>query len=112
MVIQFNPHSSLSAAIAQVQSNGTGSLTGMMMAPASLTPLAPPSSGTSSAAPNASADIVTTRRQAFFADKQRALLGRLAQADVPAGALSATQREACIAVLKTVAASVAAQAGE
>ena len=83
-----------------------------MMAPASLTPLAPPSSGPAGATPNVSADIAITRRQAFFAEKQQALLGRLAQDELPAGALSATQREACIAVLKTVAASVAAQVGE
>ena len=112
MAIQFNPHSPLSAAVSPAQSAGTGSLSGLMMAPVSLTPLAPPSSGPTSAIPDASADIATTRRQAYFAAKQQALLGRLAQAELPAGALSTPQRDACIVVLKTVAAAVAAKLAE
>ena len=112
MAIKYNPHSPLSAAVPPEQSAGSGSLSGLMMPPVSLTPLAPPSFGPTGVIQDASTDIAIARRQAFFADKQQALFGRLAQADLPVGTLSMTQREACIAVLKTVAAAVAAQVGE
>lgn len=116
MTIKFNPHPSITAAAMSAQSAGISSLSGLMMAPVDLTPLAPPSSGPAIASLPGAPDksIAAERRQAFFAGKQQALLNRLQQSPAPmqGSALSAAQRHACVAVLAAVAARVNAHVGE
>ncbi len=110
MSIQFNPQS-VPPAVNESAGQRAAPRAVPAMAPVHLTPLVPPSSGPANAMPGVTADIATSRRQAFWAGKQQVLLDRLAQTGHSAGALSATQREACIGTLKTVARAVAARLG-
>jgi len=114
--INTPPQTTLAATAAQAQAaGGAKPLSAFMMAPVELTPLAPPSSAPApSAAPAAQArSPVAERRQAFFADRQKALLDRLnrpetMQPPAQAGTLPASQRAACVAVLQNIAAAAAA----
>lgn len=114
MSIQINPQSLIAASGLPVQEAGKP-VSALMMAPVSLTPLAPPSSGPlekTALSPDAGS-IAAERRLAFFADKQKSLLDRLQQqgahqAPVAGSLLSAGQRNACIAVLNNIAAAASA----
>lgn len=116
MIVKFNPHAPMAETAMPAQASGIRSLSGLMMAPVGLTPLAPPASGAAGASvpPARDDSVAAERRQAFFAGKQQALLDRLAQASEPApgSALSAAQRNACVAVLETVVVAVASHVNE
>ncbi len=116
MKINTPPQTTLAATAAQAQTaGGAKPLSAFMMAPVELTPLAPPSSAPASpAAPAAQArSPAAERRQAFFAERQKALLDRLNRPEAmsqpaQAGTLPAPQRAACVAVLQNIAAASAA----
>ncbi len=115
MSLQFNPQSPIVAAASSAPDSAAKPLSVLMMAPLSLTPLVPPSTGPALRAPVATPErsAAAERRQALFAEKQKALMERLAS-DSPShpaaqqSALSPAQRDACLAVLKSLAAAVAA----
>ena len=116
MKINLPPQSPLAATAAQAQAaGGAQPLSAFMMAPVELTPLAPPSSASvATVAPIAQErSPAAERRQAFFADRQKALLDRLNRPEaIPQPAqgsiLPAPQRAACVAVLQSMAAASAA----
>ena len=119
MKINLPPQSPLAATAAQAQAaGGAQPLSAFMMAPVELTPLAPPSSASvATVAPESpiaqERSPAAERRQAFFADRQKALLDRLNRpAAIPQPAqgsiLPAPQRAACVAVLQSMAAASAA----
>jgi hypothetical protein len=89
------------------------SLTAVWMAPASLTPLAPPTAGPRSLPSLHEVSITVERRRIFFADKQASLLDKLQSSAANASplqgsTLSTEQRSACVAVLTSVVAAVTA----
>ncbi len=106
MVLKFNP-----AAPAAIQPPSALQKTpsALMMAPVSLTPLAPPAmAGTGPFPSRSDQSIAAERRQAFFAERQQQLLARLGQGGVPeGGTLTPVQRSACESVLQLVAAHAA-----
>ena len=120
--IQFNPQASIAAAMTHAQvADGANPPAPFTMAPVGLTPLVPPSSGQAAAqaeslppqSPAQEASIAAGRRQAFFAERHKALLDRLEQpatAQPPAQGkvLPAPQRAACVAVLAHMAAALPA----
>jgi hypothetical protein len=86
------------------------SLTAVWMAPASLTPLAPPTAGPSLVKARNEVSIAVERRQMAFAEKQASLLDRLQSSAANASPLhgsmlSTEQRSACITVLTSVVAA-------
>lgn len=116
MIVKFNPNAPMPEAVMPEQAAGISSLPGLMMAPVGLTPLAQPASLPAGASlPSARGDgLAAMRRQVYFAGKQQVLLERLAKAPeaTQGSALSAAQRNACVAVLATVAAAVASHVNE
>lgn len=114
MSVKFNPISPTSASAIPAAADSAAALSGLMMAPVSLTPLTPPSSVMSAAArpSDTGGSIAADRRQIYFSGQQKALLERLSRTDaspmpVQGGALSVPQRAACIAVLQNIATAVA-----
>ncbi len=115
MSIQFNPHLPVPAGATEARGQPAASLAGLLMAPVALTPLEPPAPGRSQPAPAArEAGGAAEVRQSRFAERQKALLDRLQREDadpapVPGRPLSAAQRGACVSVLATIAAAIAAK---
>lgn len=74
------------------------------MAPLVLTPLPPPGEGKRMALQPETPHLL---RQAYFADRQRALLDGLGQRQVPDSALTSQQRSACERLVSYLAARAA-----
>jgi len=113
MVIKFNPAAPPVAV--QPPPGMRKTPAALMMAPVSLTPLAPPSLTAPAARLPAppDRDPAAERRQACFADRQRQLLDRVAQPGLQqsgqGSVLTSAQRAACESVLALVAAHALAQ---
>lgn len=104
MVIKFNPASPVAI---QPSPALQKTPTALMMAPVDLTPLVPPSAGPASG-PRSDPSPAVERRQAFFTERQQALLARLGQTGVRHDSLlTPAQRSACESVLQLVAAQSA-----